>query len=470
MEKNLDLDKTILELVKEYPEIKEIMLELGFKDILKPFALEIMGRHMTIRKGSQVKNIPMDKIIKIFEENGFEIIDKEKETKEIKEPKTKEELLKSYIERLNNGEDLESVRNEFVKNFEHVSVHDIINVEQSMIDNGTDVNDVQKLCDLHSALFHGLTEAEVYKMEENQKYDEGFPINILKKENEALAKLLDNLNETLDKDNIDETKEIITKLKDIKKLYQKKEELLMPLLYEYGVKGPSDVMWGVDDEIKHEYSELNQTLNKDSFNSLKDRIIKVMERTKEMIYKEDNILFPIALDKLTLEEWVNIYFDIDETGFVFIDSYPKWEYAEKLRNNKKEEVIDGYINLDGGKVSIKELNAIFKLLPIDITFIDSDDINKFFINNEKVFSRPQMALNRKVYLCHPPRIVEMIKGLLDSFKNGKENKMIFWTPNPSNPIKVTYLAVRDKNNNYLGALELVQTYKEDLIKLKEIIK
>ena len=70
MEKNLDLDKTILELVKEYPEIKEIMLELGFKDIVKPFALEIMGRHMTIRKGSQVKNIPMDKIIKIFEENG----------------------------------------------------------------------------------------------------------------------------------------------------------------------------------------------------------------------------------------------------------------------------------------------------------------------------------------------------------------------------------------------------------------
>ena len=227
MEKNLDLDKTILELVKEYPEIKEIMLELGFKDIVKPFALEIMGRHMTIRKGSQVKNIPMDKIIKTFEVNGFKIIDKEKETKEIKEPKTKEELLKSYIERLNNGEDLESVRNEFVKNFEHVSVHDIINVEQSMIDNGTDVNDVQKLCDLHSALFHGLTEAEVYKMEENQKYDEGFPINILKKENEALAKLLDNLNEALDKDNIDETKEIITKLKDIKKLYQKKEELLM---------------------------------------------------------------------------------------------------------------------------------------------------------------------------------------------------------------------------------------------------
>lgn len=47
--------------------------------------------------------------------------------------------------------------------------------------------------------------------------------------------------------------------------------------------------------------------------------------------------------------------------------------------------------------------------------------------------------------------------------------MVFWTPNPKNPIKVTYLAVRDENNNYLGALELVESYKNDLDKLKEII-
>ncbi len=81
-----------------------------------------------------------------------------------------------------------------------------------------------------------------------------------------------------------------------------------------------------------------------------------------------------------------------------------------------------------------------------------------------------MALNRKVYLCHPPRIVDMIKGLLQSFKDGKEDKMVFWTPNPINPIKVTYLAVRDENGSYLGAVELVQPYKDDLDKLKEIIQ
>ena len=471
MDKILDLDKTVLELVKEYPEIKDIMVELGFKDIVKPFALEIMGRHMTIKKGSKIKDISMDTIIKTFEEKGFKIINNDEKDQIVNDnnPKTKEELLKSYIERLNNGEDLEKVREEFVKNFKSVSVHDIINVEQDMINNGTDVNDVQKLCDLHSALFHGLTEEEVYQNEEKEKYDEGFPINILKKENEALDKLLDELKINLDSDNIDKIIETINKLKEIKRLYQKKEELIMPLLYEYGVKGPSDVMWGVDDEIKHEYSELNHLLNKDSYFSLKNRIIKVMERTKEMIYKEDNILFPIAIDKLSLEEWTKVYFDIDETGYVFINEYPKWEYALNLKKDEKEEVIKGYINLDGGKVTIKELNAIFKLLPIDITFIDSDDINKFFINNEKVFSRPEMALNRKVYLCHPPRIVDMIKGLLDSFKSGKESKMVFWTPNPKNPIKVTYLAVRDENNNYLGALELVESYKDDLDKLKEII-
>ncbi len=470
MNKTIDIDKTIYELAKEYPEIKSIMAGLGFKDIVKPFALELMGRHMTIRKGSKAKEIPLDTIIKAFKENGFIVLDKEKKDKGC-ESNCKEALLKSYIQRLNDGEDSDSVRADFIKNFEHVSVHDIIDVEQGMINDGTSVNDVQKLCDLHSALFHGMTEQEIYNNEEKQKYDDGFPLNILKKENEGLSSLLDELKDALNKDDIEKTIDCLSKLKEIKRLYQKKEELLMPLLYEYGIKGPSDVMWGVDDEIKAEYSKLASSLNKGNYPELKDRIIKVMERTKEMIYKEDNILFPLALEKLSLDEWVNVYYDIDDTGCVFLSSYPKWEYAEKRKGDiDKEMLLDGYIDLEGGKITINQLNAILKLLPIDITFIDEDEINRLFINNGKVFSRPNMALNRKVYLCHPPRIVEMIKGLIQSFKDGRQDKMVVWTPNPVNPIKVTYLAVRSKEGKYLGTVELVQSYKEDLTKVKEIIE
>ncbi len=126
--------------------------------------------------------------------------------------------------------------------------------------------------------------------------------------------------------------------------------------------------------------------------------------------------------------------------------------------------------MDCGKIKVSQLNALLKYIPIDITFIDEDDINRVFINNEHVFPRPNMALDRKVYLCHPPRIVNMIKSVLQSFKDGTKDEMVVWTPNKENPIKVTYLAVRDENNKYIGTVELVQNYKKDIEKLKEILK
>lgn len=472
MNKILDLDKTVYELVKEYPELKDIMVEIGFKDIVNPVALNLMGRHMTIKKGSQVKDIPLDKTIKKFEENGFVIKDKEiKEVDIINEPKTKKELLKSYIQRLNNGEDIETIREEFVNNFESVSVHDIINVEQGMINDGTPVEDVQRLCDLHSALFHGRTEAEIYFEEEQKEkaiLNPGHPVNILKAENRGLEQLLDNLDNALEADDVNKIIDILPKLKKIKLLYGKKEELIMPILYRYDVKGPSDVMWGVDDEIKAEYSRLLKEVNKETYQSLKPAIKAVLDRTKEMIYKEENILFPLALDKFSLDEWVDIYQDIDEMGSIYIDTYPKWDYAEYKLEEREEntEEVEGYINFEGGKLSIKELNALFKILPIDITFIDINENNQFFSNEGKVFSRPKSALGRKVFECHPPRIVPIVKELIKSFKEGTLDKREVWTPNPINPIKVTYLAVRDEDGTYLGTVELVQQFKEDLAHLR----
>ena len=71
--KELDLRKTVAELVKEYPEVKEIMADLGFQDITSPIAMKFMGKVMTIPKGAAIKGIPMDRIIAAFEDKGFHI-------------------------------------------------------------------------------------------------------------------------------------------------------------------------------------------------------------------------------------------------------------------------------------------------------------------------------------------------------------------------------------------------------------
>ena len=464
--KQIDLNKSVYDLVQEYPEIKSILQTLGFKEITNPMALEVMGKMMTIPKGAKVKNISLDDVIKAFQDNGFTIIDQSSETSHeiIENPQSRSELLKSYIQRLNQGEDLESVRKDFVKNFENVSVHEIIDVEQGMINDGTDVEEVQKLCDLHSALFHGKTEQEIYLEEEKElnAVDEGHPVEYFQKENQALEVKLNELEKALKESRIDEIKALINELKKVKILYGKKEEIIMPILYRYGVTGPSDVMWGVDDEIKAEYSSVAKEIDETNFITDKKRIEDVIARTKEMIYKEENILYPLALQNLTTQEWVDVYADLPEMGNCFIDEAPIWEYGEqqlKLRT-KSKSANNGIIELNGGKLTIHELEAIFKLLPIDITFIDDNEINQFFANEGKVFSRPMSALGRKVYECHPPRIVPIVESMIKEFKAGTKDHMEVWTPNPENPIRVLYYPVRDEEGKYLGTVELVQQFKD----------
>ena len=171
--KQLDLNKTVAALVEEYPELIDIMAEIGFKEITKPISLKMMGRVMTIPKGCGVKGYDLNDVIKKLNAYGFECVygshddkedapqEKQAIVKDDSTPEGRELLLRDMIERLNRGEDLESVRADFVKAFENVSVREITGVEQHLIDEGMSVERVQKLCDIHSALFHGRTEQEV---------------------------------------------------------------------------------------------------------------------------------------------------------------------------------------------------------------------------------------------------------------------------------------------------------------------
>jgi len=212
--KQLDFNKTVYELVREYPEVKDIMSELGFTDIAKPAALNTVGRIMTIPKGASIKDIPMDQILNTFQSHGFEIAGCETEVKTETgtESKTntviaetadeRQKLLQSYVARLSNGESLESVRSEFVKNFKDVDAGEIALAEQTLIQNGAKISDVQRLCDVHSALFHGATREEQIANAESavmaslnersvKALEEGHPVSVFMKENEEIQKRID---------------------------------------------------------------------------------------------------------------------------------------------------------------------------------------------------------------------------------------------------------------------------------------
>ena len=516
----LDFNKKVADLAGEYEDFIPIMAELGFKEISSPAALKLMGKLMTVPKGAAVKGIPLDKIVDRFEEAGFRVIGlpedfsrKRQKQSEVdlqggqadasrKDEESRKEdeylirsreadrelatgqervgLLKDYISRVGRGEDLESVRRDFIRHFEAVSVHEIAEAEQSLIREGMDPAEVQKLCDLHSALFHGKTEAEVWAEEEAKseeagyKIPQGHPVDYFHRENAALEKKLKRarLDLGFGRD-LDQIQEELADLKRVRILYGKKEESIMPPLERYGISGPSNVMWGVDDEIKAELGRLTASMasalenNRAGamFDAVKEDIAAVYQRMEEMIYKEEKILLPMAMEHFTEEEWVSVYEDLFEMGPVFIDAIPHWEEGDRLLAEKRASAgtsvySDGVIRFEQGEMTLAQLQAVFDLLPIDITFIDADEINRFFSNRGRVFARPKSALGRKVYDCHPVRIRPVVEQLIREFKEGSRDSYERWIPNPLRPVKIQYLAVRDREGNFLGTLELVQDFSK----------
>ena len=492
MSKKIDFSKTVFELTNEYPEIKDIMVELGFTEIVKEELRNSMGKIMTIPKGAMVKGIPMPDIIAAFMAHGFELTgempvmsgkaEAEPSVSNEEMPKTRTEQLKDYLKRLGKGEDLEAVRADFVKNFASVEASEIMRAEQELIKEGTPITEIQKLCDIHSALFHGATKeekianaekaveaslmkeriaAELAKRDSFPKKDysdkheraaelvkiTGHPLYTFTKENEALTALLEEYKTT-------RAEETFTKIRDISIHYAKKGDLLYPhLKVKYGVSGPSAVMWTVDDEIRDELGKLAKiTERNEEWNNQTDAVLK---RAEEMIYKEQNILFPICAVNFTEDEWFGIYQDSKDYALCFGVENAQWEEAENVKTEVKAG-LENEIVMPGGHMTVPQLTALLNTIPVEITFIDENDINRFFNEGPKVFKRPGMAIDRDVYSCHPPKIEPMVRSILDDFKSGKRDSVQIWMDKGGRTMLVTYMAVRDKSGKYLGTTEVVQ--------------
>lgn len=73
MGKKIDLTKSVYEICSQYPEVIEIMKELGFESIANPVMLNTVGRYMTIPKGAAMKGINLDRIKEVFADRDYVI-------------------------------------------------------------------------------------------------------------------------------------------------------------------------------------------------------------------------------------------------------------------------------------------------------------------------------------------------------------------------------------------------------------
>lgn len=441
----IDINENLESLINKNPKLKDELLELGFVGLDNPLMIKKMASKMSIKRGAKLLGIK--EIESKLEALGYELEDSSFD-KEIIDRKAK---IKSYIKRLSDGEDLESVRKDFKENFDGVSSSEIMDAEESLLDEGMDKEEVRKLCDVHSALFHGMTIAEEKKI----VYDNPV-LNLFQDENNQIKDLILKTKAYYGGEICENPLEELQKL--LNSHYRKKGDLIYPLLEsKYNKSGPSEVMWGVDYEILR---NIKKALKKNDKDFLEETII----RAEEMTYKEENILYPLLEENLSDEDYSNIYRDLKE-------------YDQECSDNELVKEIadedDKYIYFSKGKMRVDQLEAMLDTLEIEITYVDEKDINSYYNNprENKIFKRPQSSLGRKVYSCHPPQAQPKVKKIIGDLKSGARDKVVVIRDIGGSDYTVSYYGVWDKEGNYKGILETVQNmdfYKNYLKKWNKL--
>jgi DUF438 domain-containing protein len=486
MKKTISLDESVYEICSKYPEAAEILAQLGFRDVTKPGILNTVGKLVTIPHGAAMRGLDLSAVTAALQDHGFEIegaVPAENSEKAASGGAAADEedrtaLLRDYVSRLSRGESLEDVRKDFVAHFQSVDAAEIANAEQELIANGTPVAEVQRLCDVHSALFHGATREEqianaekaVQASAENEDgaaaallQIPGHPLGAFAAENRLIAGLIAETRACAASGT--ERSAVLEKLSALHAAavhYAKKGDLLYPLLKSnYGVSGPADVMWGVDVEIKNELRVLAAPDKTPP--DFEERLGRLLTRAEEMIYKENNILFPLCARHFTQDDWMRIYYELASYDSLLPGKRPVWDDAEAKRAELKSAGADarqggGRIALNSGHMTPRQIEAVLNTIPMELTFIDGEDRNCFFNDGggKRLFKRPDAAVDREVYDCHPPKYAAMARSIISSLKSGARDSADVWLTKRGEPVLVRYMAVRGRNGDYVGTLECVQ--------------
>jgi len=378
--------------------------------------------------------------------------------------------LKKLILDLNKGLSIDETRQKLSGLMASVPYNEVVQAEEELIKEGLPPEEILQHCDLHSQALKGSIDLTGAK-----KVPEGHPVHTFILENKAISGVTDHLKHLYYKftngrvspgnEIIYELRTIFNQLMDIEKHYLRKENLLFSCLERHDITGPPVVMWGKDNEVRSFIKSATEILKeiKDASREEMDGYFELVfnpaiKAVYEMIFKEENILFPISLDALTEEEWFEIYNQSDEIGYCLVSPSKEWkpEIDSVININNKFNGQDR-IHLSTGSFSQDELEGIFNSLPYDLTFVDKDDNVRFFSHgDDRIFQRNKAILGRKVQYCHPPQSVHIVEKILNDFKSGVQDSAKFWINMRDKYVYIAYYAVRNNKGEYLGTLEVTQ--------------
>jgi len=441
------------ELLDAHPSLVEFLISRypTFSKLKNPLLRKTVAKIATLSAASAMAGVTTEQLVREIQEflagSGGAAAPQLSREERIR-------VMKEIILELHAGGNFKDLKERFSKMSEGLEHSDIAEMEQRLIKEGMPETEIKRLCDIHVAMFQ-----DSLKEQEAPKVPKGHPLYWFMEENRALENLLVKTEGFLNAKEIPQRApaaltELFQEISNVHIHYARKENQLFSLLERHGVDAPSKVMWSLDDDIRALIKGVIKESASLDFPDLKARALDLFQKLRDMITKEERILFPLSLDTLSGPEWQEMKRGDKEIGYAWInpgDSSTENSPAAVGRN-------DGLLALETGGLSGETVNLILNHLPIEFSFVDEKDEVLYYNQGlgERIFPRSPAVIGRKVQNCHPPKSLGTVEKILSEFKSGAKSVAEFWMERQGRFLHIRYLAVRDKENRYKGTLEITQ--------------
>ena len=271
----------------------------------------------------------------------------------------------------------------------------------------------------------------------------------------------------------------------------RKQNQLYPMLEDHGFDRPTRIMWTFDDGVRDAISASYALLREDKYEEFLASVPETLAKLRDLNSKELEVLLPTSFKLLSDEEFVRMSKNDHEIGYAIInppglyvvpginDSAAQLNGSAAGQNgavsneflNDLAGLLSKYVGPVGGaqvgkdavldvatgKLTLEQINLLFRHLPVDLSYVDENELVKFYSDTpHRIFPRSANVIGREVKNCHPAKSVHVVEEIVEKFRSGEQSQAEFWINKPGLFIYVIYTAVRDENGKFRGILEMMQ--------------
>lgn len=328
-------------------------------------------------------------------------------------------------------------------------------------------------------VFEGLMDTDEVEL------PEGHTIDAYRRENRRMKELLQQGDALAQKPFIlNQWLELMEQILPYKVHFSRKQNQLYSALEREGFDRPTTTMWVYDDYIRDEMNKAWELLQSEPVDraAFLDTYREMAVDLRDLMEKEEMILYPTSLKLISADKMEQLKSGDREIGFFGVEqaaigrpAQQKPEkaadqpadqgdfmqdmvallakYGHETKSDKPDQVLD----VAHGKLTLEQINLLYRHMPVDISFVDENELVKFYTDTKhRVFPRSKGVIGREVRNCHPPKSVHLVEEIIEKFRSGEQSKAEFWINKPGLFIYIVYVAVRDDQGNFRGVMEMMQ--------------